>query len=160
MRRAKSLFAAGFMLEPRVGDGAELVDMLLHLALRDDLEAHALLLRAAVRVAEIVRLLAGQRELREVDARTSATFSTEKAHVEIGRQVGRADGVVDGTPTRLVGELAQPPDQIRRCGRIADRIAHRNPAPAEDAVHQERALIGSDDEFLVAEERDIRLRSR
>ena len=103
----KAFFAAGFVLEPGIRYGAELIDVLADFGLWNDLEAQALLLRASVRIAKIVRLLAGEGEARKIDARDLRDLQHGVSHVDIGRQVIGTDGVVDGAAAGLVRKFAK-----------------------------------------------------
>ena len=56
-----------------------------------------------------------------------------------------------------VAQLAKSPDQFLLLVVRADRIAHRNPAPPFNAVHEECASARTEQQRLVAEQRQIGL---
>ncbi len=59
-----------------------------------------------------------------------------------------------------VAKLAETPDEIRHGVRGPDGVAESNPAPAAHAVHDEPVAAIAEDEPLVAEKREVRLRPR
>ena len=95
----------------------------------------------------------------ERHARLLAELAQLEAEVEVDRQVLGADLVERGEPAVLVGQLAELPGELAADVGRADRIAHRDPAAAADAVHQEARARLVEEQPLVADQREVRLRA-
>src|SRR5205823_123990 len=141
-------FLARLLLgEPGVGDGAELGE---DRPGRLDREAAPLGLDAALHLADPLARAPFERERREVDAGLLADLQRRQAEVEVVVEVLALDLVEDRPAGVEVAELAELPEQLLLLVLGADRVAHGDPAPPLDAVHDEGSPALAEEQRFVA----------
>ena len=118
---------------------AQLRDERGELVGRDHLEGESVAHELAMRATQRASLRHVERPAGERNARHLAQLHDGESELQVERQQ-RGAGAVERRPSADgVRHLGEPLDERGRARRIADRIAERDPALADDAVHEERA---------------------
>ena len=137
------------LLQPVVGDLAQLTERVDRLGWFDDAKSAAVTLQPSNRFPVARAVAPVERKALEIDACLFTQLHERETKVRVAMQILASDLVEHRHTVEVVTALEELTDERGPSGTGADRIAERDPRASLHAVHQERRLSFVEHQRLV-----------